>query len=363
MSFFQKLNFSSSNEDGETELAALAGSKRILCLTGSGTRSLDMLLSDAQEVISFDVNPTQNALLQLKIAAIQTLEYEDFLSFLGIGSRRVNSLYQSLVREKLSPEMRAYWDQNQKLLESGVWYQGKWEKLLGWNARLLNFFRGQAIHAVMTASSVQEQGAIWQQRFNDSRLRSTIEMISRRWVWAWIMREPAGNFLPSSSTVGEKLANCFAHASKSYLFRESDFATLILKGKLQVGGAMPVHLRSENYELIRQRLPRLRVVQGGLAELNSSSILGVDGFSLSDFGSYCGPDVYAQCWRGIMSVAAPKAKFCERIFMNDMPLPFNDIQEDHDLSSRLTNSDKAIIYKIRAGRIANKNASTFGAPD
>jgi S-adenosylmethionine-diacylglycerol 3-amino-3-carboxypropyl transferase len=354
MSFFRKLNFSSSNEDGETELAALAGAKRILCLTGSGTRPLDMLLSDADEVIAFDLNPTQNALLYLKIAAIQTLDYLDFLSFLGIGQKRLNDPYRSHVRERLSPEMRAFWDQNHELLEKGIWYQGKWEKLLRWNAQFLKFFKGKAIHAVMNATSVEEQAIIWQQRFTDSRMRATIEMTSRRWVWAWIMREPAGNFLPSSDIVGEKLANSFANASKSYLFRTSDFATLILKGELQVDGAMPVHLRPENYASIRERLPRLQVMQGGLAELNASAISDVDGFSLSDFGSYCGPDVYATCWRGIMRVAAPGAKFCERIFMNDMVLPFAEINEDRTLSARLTKSDKGIIYQIRAG--------TIGAP-
>ena len=51
MDFFQNLNFSSSNEDGETELTALAGAGRILCLTGSGTRPLDLLMSGAEEIV------------------------------------------------------------------------------------------------------------------------------------------------------------------------------------------------------------------------------------------------------------------------------------------------------------------------
>ena len=351
MNFFNNLNFSSSNEDGETELAALSGAKRILCLTGSGTRPLDMLLSGAHEVIALDVNPTQNALLHLKVAGIKSLDHGEFLSFLGLGERRSGINFYEQLRHRLSPEMREYWDQNRKLVESGVWYAGKWERLLRWNAFALKFFRGKAIRELMAASSVDEQARIWRHQFNDSRLRATIEMIGRRWVWKWIMREPAGNFLPDSRAVGERLSNAFEQASRTYLFRTSDFATLILRGSLQPDGALPIHLRPENYRIVNERLSRLRIVQGDISNLNVLPISDVDGFSLSDFGSYCGPQVYAACWSGIIGVATPGAKFCERIFMNDMPVPFASIRESRGLSERLTRSDKAIIYQIRAGTI------------
>ena len=87
MSFFEKLNFSSANEDGETERAALDGARRIVCLTGSGTRPLDLLTSDAVEVIALDINPAQCATLHLKVAAMQQLGRDDYLAFLGIGGK------------------------------------------------------------------------------------------------------------------------------------------------------------------------------------------------------------------------------------------------------------------------------------
>jgi S-adenosylmethionine-diacylglycerol 3-amino-3-carboxypropyl transferase len=355
MSFFENLNFSSSNEDGDTEIAALAGAKRILCLTGSGTRPLDMLLSSADEVIALDMNPMQNALLQLKVAGIKTLDHSDFLSFLGIGQHKTGNTYYGQLRVQLSPAMRNFWDKNRKLAESRIWYAGKWEKLLSWNAAVLKLFRGKAVRELMQASSIEEQASIWQQRFSDSRLKATIEIIGRQWVWKWVMREPAGNFLPSSSEVGKRLSTSFEQASRRYLFRTSDFATLILQGSLQAELALPVHLRRENYLLVRERLSTLRIELGGLSDLRSQAISQVDGFSLSDFGSYVGPEDYAACWRGILDVATPGAKFCERIFMNDMPIPFASIVENRALSEILTQSDKAIIYQIRAGIIGTTN--------
>ncbi len=155
MGFFQNLNFSSANEDGATELQALAGAKRILCLTGSGTRPLDMLLSNADEVVALDINPTQNALLELKIAAIRALDHRAFLAFVGVdtGEER-HSIYQRL-RPTLSSPARDIWDRNRAMIDAGVWHAGKWEKLLLWNARFLKLLRGKDIERLMSLSDIE----------------------------------------------------------------------------------------------------------------------------------------------------------------------------------------------------------------
>ncbi len=353
--FFQNLNFSSANEDGQTELTALAGAKRILCLTGSGTRPLDMLFSDAEEVIAIDLNPAQNALLSLKVAAIERLSHADYLAFLGIAPSDTRLAVYDSLRDSLAPDVKGYWDSHRRILNSGVWYAGKWERLLRWNARFLRLFRGRAVGALMTAPTVADQAAVWQDRFTDSKIRRSIEMIGRDWIWRWVIREPAGEFLPPPAQVADRLASDFAHAAQTYLFRDSDFATLVFRGALDPGGAMPVHLRPEHYQRLRDSLPKLRIVQGGLTELDQLSLGVVDGFSLSDFGSYTGAEVYAACWRGILSVAGPGAGFCERIFMNDLDLPFREIRADADLSAKLTLTDNSIIYRIRAGQIDRVN--------
>jgi len=354
MDFFQNLNFSSSNEDGETELAALAGAGRILCLTGSGTRPLDLLMSDAEEIIALDVNPVQNALLALKVAAIETFERDEFLAFLGLLPSTTRGAAYDRLGDRLSPTVRTYWERHRALVEAGVWYGGKWERLLRWNARFLRLFRGKALDALVAAPDVEQQAGLWEQKFGDNRLRAVIELIGRDWIWRWIVREPGGAFLPPPRDVARRLASDFQRASRSFLFRDSDFAMLIFRGSHQASGALPVHLRPENYQRIRDRLSRLRVVEGGLADLGALDVGAIDGFSLSDFGSYCGTDLYASCWKGVLAAAASGAKFCERIFMNDMAIPFAGIDEDRALSEALSETDKAIIYRIRAGCISGK---------
>lgn len=351
MTFFRNLNFSSANEDGATEIAALAGAGRLLSLTGSGTRPLDLLMTEAEEVIALDLNPAQNALLALKMAAIAELDHGALLGFLGVAPSDSRLATYDRLRPRLAPGIRAHWDGQRRAIRGGVWYAGKWERLLRWNARALRLFRGRAIDALLAAPTVTDQARIWAERFGDTRLRGAIEMIGRDWIWRWVMREPAGEFLPPPREVGERLAADFADAAGRHLFRESDFAMLIFRGALDPEGGLPVHLRPENFARLRARLPRIRVVEGGLTDLDRLGIGEVEGFSLSDFGSYCSAEAYAACWRGIRAAAVPGARYCERIFMNDLALPFADITEDRALSDRLTRADASIIYRIRAGRI------------
>ena len=310
-----------------------------------------MLVSNADEIIALDVNPSQNALLLLKMAAIEVLEHSDFLAFIGITHSRNRMEVYRKFRHRLSPEMQVYWDQKQRLIASGVWYAGKWEKLLLWNARFLKLFRGRSIDALLNANTLDEQASIWAQKFNDSHLQTAIEMIGRKWVWRWVMREPAGEFLPGPKAVGLRLSQDFERSSTSFLFRDSDFATLIFRGRIDANQALPTHLRPENYNKVHEHLSKIRVVEGGLTDLGTLGIKEVDGFSLSDFGSYTGPDVYAACWNGIVASAAPDAKYCERIFMNDLDLPHTVIKEDVEMSKQLTATDKAVIYRIRTGTI------------
>ena len=349
MSFFENLNFASSNEDGRSELAGLAGTTgRMVCITGSGTRPLDMLLSDAEAVVAIDMNPAQNALLRLKIGAMRQLDHAEMLAFLGITDGDRLALWKR-VRSALSAEDATYWDARTRMIKRGVWYAGLWERVLRFGAKGTRLIRGRQIEALFDAANVETQGRIWADKFDDWIWRASIRMLGRPWVWTRLIGEPGGAFLPSPDQVEQRLAGAFNRASNTFLFRESDFASLILRGTSALPYALPLHLLAENYDTVRARLDRLDIRLAGLHELDES--VEADAFSLSDFGSYTTPETYAAAWRGVMKAARPEAKFVERVFMNPLPLPFDALRLDEDLSSQLTTADRAIIYDIRAGRI------------
>lgn len=345
-----KLNFTSTNEDGETERDALQGCRRILSLTGTGTRVLDLLGGGAEEVVALDANRVQNFLLELKIAAIARLDRDACLAFLGIAPSATRLETYAALRECLTTDAQRYWDQQRRMVASGIWHAGQWEALLRWNARFLSLRVG-AVRSLMGAESLDDQARIWGRHFTSSGLFATIETLGRDLVWRLVMRETAAAFLPDPKAVGARIEKDFRRAARSFFFRESDIAALALRGRHSAGGPLPHHLRAENYEQVRADLSRIRLAEGALADLAALELGQCDGFSLSDFGSYCGPEDYAACWVGIASVAKADARFCERIFMNSMVPPQERVVIDEDLSQRLSKIDKSIIYRIRAGTI------------
>ena len=60
----------------------------VMVITSAGCNALDYALTSPNSVHAVDMNPRQNALLDLKKAAIKSLEFEDFFSMFGCGRLR-----------------------------------------------------------------------------------------------------------------------------------------------------------------------------------------------------------------------------------------------------------------------------------
>ena len=354
-SFARTLNFTSANEDGATELFALTPADHVLCLTASGARPLDLLLGSPAKITSIDINPAQNELLRLKISAFRALENDALYAYLGLDptNHRLD-LHQQVARH-LNPASKDFWAARRSVIESGVWHSGRWERVLRLGAFGTRMVRRRSIDKLFTAASLEDQARIWRNDFDDSVWRGAVRLLSQRWLWTHIIGEPGGAFLPPPAASETRLTGLFQRASESVFFRDSDFATLLFKGRHAAGGALPLHMRPENLAAVRARVDRIKIAEASLADLAATGLGPFDAFSLSDFGSYCSQADYDACWRGILGVARPGARFCERVFMNPVtphPALAACIIPDEARSAALTRADKAIIYDIRCGTLA-----------
>ncbi len=352
MTFFNSFSFSSSNEDGSSELAAFAQvkAKRLLCLTGSGSRVLDMCLSNADELIALDLNPSQNELLRLKIAAFRTLTDSELYAYLGLTPSNNRLHLHERVERALPDQSRNFWCKHKKRIARGLWYCGLWEKILRFGATANRMLRGKKIDQLFAAQTLDQQSEIWRTQFDDVYWHTAIRLLGRRWVWTKIIGEPGGEFLPPPHYVEERLAGAFTHASKTFFFRDSEFANLVLRGQHQGPNALPLHMQEKHTDIVRNRLDRIRIVTGGLTDLRNLQIENVAAFSVSDFGSYCNQQSYEKCWDSISAAARPHAVVCEREFLNPL-LPYDkNFVVDKPLSEKLNRIDKSFIYKIRVGK-------------
>lgn len=114
----------------DREALDLNENSKVVMITSAGCNALDYILAGAGEVHAIDMNHKQNALLELKIAAIRGLEFEDFFQIFGKGKHvKIKELYLKNIRGFLSEEARQYWDKAIKLfsgtgLRNSFYYRG-----------------------------------------------------------------------------------------------------------------------------------------------------------------------------------------------------------------------------------------------
>lgn len=89
----------------------LSADDTVLVITSAGCNALDYALAAPKQVIAVDVNPKQNALLELKLTAIRQLDFEQFFAMFGSGRLPgFKKVYQEKLRPELSESARGFWD-------------------------------------------------------------------------------------------------------------------------------------------------------------------------------------------------------------------------------------------------------------
>ncbi|MBB3210563.1 S-adenosylmethionine-diacylglycerol 3-amino-3-carboxypropyl transferase [Rhodopirellula rubra] len=176
----QNLVYNTCWEDPEIDRRALelGPDDSVALITSAGCNALDYALESPREVHAIDVNPLQNALLELKIAAINTLDHDDFFQLFGKGCHsRWESLYRDNVRDQLSPQAKQVWDLRSNFFDGShrrrsFYFRGT-SGLFAW---LINSYVKRspdlraAIDELLDASSVEHQREIYARRNVDRLL-------------------------------------------------------------------------------------------------------------------------------------------------------------------------------------------------
>ena len=83
----------------------------LLVITSAGCNVLDYALLRPRRIHAVDANPRQTALLELKLAGIRRLAYDDFFAAFGQGHHPAfRDLFFDALRAELSPFAKQYWD-------------------------------------------------------------------------------------------------------------------------------------------------------------------------------------------------------------------------------------------------------------
>ncbi|MCL4192405.1 MAG: DUF3419 family protein [Thermoguttaceae bacterium] len=159
---------------------------RVLVITSAGCNALDYALAGAGHVYAVDVNPRQNALLELKIAGIRRLEFDDYFALFGAGKLPlVRQVYQRRLRNCLSPWARRYWDRHVHMFDGpgqSFYFRGA----AGSFARLINLYIDRLpgvrpwLQAMLAAKSLQCQREIYAAEVREQFWGRSLRFLMRR---------------------------------------------------------------------------------------------------------------------------------------------------------------------------------------
>jgi len=343
-----RLMFTQSWEDPECDLAALAPLRdgTLFAITSGGDNVLGFLLADPARVLAIDLNPTQNWLLELKMAGFRRLRHDELLVLLGVRNpEAAPTLYQRL-RDDLTESARQYWDGHQEWLARGLLLAGGFERYFAMLRKALSYVVGRHRMEHLFTLSPAQQPDFYLREWNTLRWRAVIRVGCSRWMLGKRLDRSWFHQAEGVSSFGAHFARLAQHVIAELPARPNYFLAQILLGRYLSEEVVPNYLKPECFEPIRDRLDRIEVITDDVAEvLGSLPPCSVDAFALSNVFEYSPAAVFDRSREEITRVGRPGARIALRNLLAPRSLLSDPrFMVDQQAGDRLRERDRGFIY-------------------
>ncbi len=348
--FLATPNYTSCNEDWETELRALEirPMDRVLCITGSGDRPLNLLIADPARIVALDLNPRQTELLRLKSAAMTSMAYDEYGEFLGLHepTRPIEPL-----AARLPPELRREW---RAFDGEPILYAGRWERYYRRTGRLARWLHDTTIRDLFAARDLERQREVVDLLWDRRSWRSTFDLFCHPAVFRLLLGDPAFfAHVDPRLPIGRYLCDGMRASLDRRLARRNSILALVFWGKLSPYD-LPPHLAPEHFESIRSRLSRIEAKTADLLEFLETTSERFTRFSLSDVASYLSAASFDRLLEAMIRAAEPEARFCLRQFLTGHSVSSRfrtRLRREPGLEEELRRDDRAFAYRFIVGSI------------
>lgn len=304
---FDFLRYASVWEDADILVEALAPSARqgrVLSIASAGDNALALLTLDPAEVVAVDLSIPQLAACELRVAAWRLLEREELLTFLGVGHHPDRARVYGSIRSGLTSEARAYWDANPAAIAGGVMHGGKFERYLRSFRRFVLplVHSRRTLHRLLEQRTREERIAFYEREWDTPRWRMLFRLFFSRALMGRLGRDPAF-FAHVEGSVGDRILARTRHALTELPVHTNPYATYIMTGSYSTD-ALPLYLRPESWQTIRDRLDRLTLVRGAIDAAKGP----FHAYNLSDVFEYMSPTAHESAYEAMIAGAVPGAR-------------------------------------------------------
>ena len=236
---------------------------RVMVITSAGCNALDYALTGPAEVHAVDMNPRQNALLELKIAAIKELDYPDFFKMFGEGRYEgIRSVYEQKLRKHLGTWSQDFWDRKIKFFDNSrktFYYRGT----SGSFARMMRVYVERVIKVrepidhLFSAQTVEEQQKIYREELKEKFWTGFLKFAMNRDTTLSMLGVPKAQRrqieLQYEGGIVKFIQDCLESVFTKLPIHDNYFWRVYLYGSY-TQECCPEYLKQENYEKLREGL-------------------------------------------------------------------------------------------------------------
>lgn len=309
----------------DRELLGLEADSRVVMITSAGCNALDYLLDGPARIDCVDVNPRQNAVLELKLALIRRGDFGDLFEFFGIGAHdRYKQVYRA-VRPGLPESARKFWDGKISFFDPGslkksFYYHGA----AGMAAWLLGgvLFRAKPniknyALCLLDAETLKQQARIYAQ-IEPKIWGKLSHWLVRQQMVMTLLGVPGPqirlieNHYPGGLTayVKDKLR----HVMTELPARDNYFWRVYMTGSYTLS-CCPNYLREDNLPVLAKRADRVRTHTSSVSDFLKANPGVYSHFVLLDHQDWLAwhePAVLAEEWELILANSRPGTRILMR---------------------------------------------------
>lgn len=347
-----KLVFTHNWEDplSDHEALRIKSQDVVLAITSGGCNVLGFLQFDPETIYSIDINAAQSYLLELKIAAIKALEFDEFVQFSGLVPSAVRLELFKKVQLKLSKEALTFWKSKAKIIEKGFIMNGKYEAFVKFAGKFLKVLQGnKRVSKLFDEKTQKQQEDYFDTVWNTRRFKLLFKLLfNKRMLAKRGLVADYFHFDDGSTSFAESFYNRSKKAFRDLPIKGNYFLSLYLLGKYSSVDEVPDYLKKEHFETIKSRIDRIKILtsdaQGWINTMEDQSI---DCFALSNICELMSEDETERLFSAVKRTARNNARVIFRNLMipREVPEKFRDnIVKNEPLSKDIYNNDRSFVY-------------------
>jgi S-adenosylmethionine-diacylglycerol 3-amino-3-carboxypropyl transferase len=304
---------------------ALGPQDNVVVITSAGCNALDYVLDSPNCVHAVDMNPRQNALLELKIAGIRHLEYEDFFRMFGTGRLPdAVDIYQQTLRRDLSPWSQSYWDRWIRFFDNRhrpFYFRGT----SGTFAHVLNMYVDRVVRVrewlneILDAVTVDEQRRIYDTYLRERFWTGLVKFAMDRDTTLYLLGVPKAQRVQVERDYEGGIVKFVMDSVESVFAQlpivDNYFWRVYLTGQY-TPKCCPEYLKPENFERLKGGLvDRIQVHTTTVQGFLESHDQPISRFVLLDHMDWLSNKYFGLLeseWQAIVNSATPDAKFLWR---------------------------------------------------